>query len=121
MLHPGIQIDLIRQTQFFEDGLGFMSFLGREDRVGLSGGDGEGTFHVLEFGGVNEGWMGGVAGVDLTGVGAEVADDVFAAEAVADGAEFLLMSPSVFTSSFDLGLTRLVSFSCPCRALCTGR
>lgn len=89
MLDLGIQIDLIRQPQVFEYLFGLVAFFRRENRICFGGRNGEGALDVFEFVGLDETRMCGVSGVDFAGVGAQVADDVFAAEAVAYGADFL--------------------------------
>lgn len=84
-----VQVDLVGETGLLEDDFGFVTLLGGEDCVGLGGGDAEGTADGLEFIGFDEGWVSGVADVDLVLFGVEMADDVFGAEAVADGSDFL--------------------------------
>lgn len=91
-----VQVDLVGETGLLEDNLGFVALLGGEDRVGLGGGDAEGAADGLEFVGFDEGWVSDVANVDLVLLGVEMADDVFGAEAVADGGDFLTHSISRF-------------------------
>lgn len=94
MFNTAVQVDLVGETGLLEDNLGFVTLLGGEDCVGLGGGDAEGTANGLEFVGFDEGWVSGVADVDFVLFGVEMADDVFAAEAVADGGDFLTHSIS---------------------------
>jgi len=88
VLNSTVQINLVRQAQLFQNNLCLMPFLRWEDLICLGGGDGQGSFHVFELGGFDEGGVCGVAGVDFSRVGAQVPDDVFAAETVAYGADF---------------------------------
>lgn len=89
-----VQVDLVGETGLLKDNLGFVTLLGGKDCVGLGGRDAEGTSDGLEFVGFDEGWVSGVANVDLVLLGVEMADDVFGAEAVADGGDFLTHSIS---------------------------
>lgn len=44
-----VEVDLVGELGVFEDYLGFVTFLGREDFVGFGGGDGEGAGYGGEF------------------------------------------------------------------------
>lgn len=89
VLDPAVQVDLVGESQVLQDGLGLVPLLGREDVVGLGGGDGQGTLEVSELVGLDERRVGRVTDVDLAGVGSEVTDDVFAAETISHGTDFL--------------------------------
>lgn len=89
MYDATVQIDLVGDTGLLENDLGFVTLLGGEDGIGLGGGDAEGTFNGLEFIGFDERRVSDVADVDFVLFGAEMADNVFGAEAVADGGDFL--------------------------------
>lgn len=89
VLDSAVKVDLVGESQVLQDGLGLVPLLGREDVVGLGGGDGQGTLEVSELVGLDERRVGRVTDVDLAGVGSEVTDDVFAAETISHGTDFL--------------------------------
>jgi len=89
VLDTAVQVDLVWQAEVLEDLLGLVALLGREDGIGLGGGDGQWAFHVAQLVALDERRVRRVSGVDLAGVRTQVSDYVFAAEAVAHGADFL--------------------------------
>lgn len=89
MNDAAVQVDLVWEAGLLEDDFGFVTLLGGEDLVGLSGGDAEGTADGLEFVGFDERRVSDVADVDFVLFGVEITDDVFGAEAVTDGGDFL--------------------------------
>lgn len=84
-----VQVDLVGETGLLEDNFRFVTLLGGENLVGLGGGDGEGSTDGLEFIGFDERGVSDVTDVEFVLFGVEMADDVFGAEAVADGGDFL--------------------------------
>lgn len=92
VLDTAIQVDLVWETGLLEDDFGFVTLLRGEDLVGLGGGDGKRTTDGLQFIGFDERWVSDVANVDFVFLGVEMADNVFGAEAVTDGGDFLLSS-----------------------------
>jgi len=98
VLDTAVQVDLVWQAEVLEDLLGLVALLGREDGIGLGGGDGQWAFHVAQLVALDERRVRRVSGVDLAGVRTQVSDYVFAAEAVAHGADFLA---SIFRPHLD--------------------
>jgi hypothetical protein len=69
----GVEVDLVGVAGFLENLFGLVALLGREDLVGLGGGDGERAGDGRELVLLDEGRVGDVADVDAVLV---VADDI---------------------------------------------
>lgn len=89
MLNAGVEVDLVRLLQILEDLFRFVALLGREDLICLGSGDGKRAFDVFELVRADETWVCNVTHIDFAGVGAQMKDDVLAAEAIADSANSL--------------------------------
>ena len=87
MLHPAVQIDLIRRLHLLQNLLRPLALLLRENVVRLRRADRERAPQVSELCLVDERWMRAVPDVDFLLVWEQVPDDVLGAEAVADGAD----------------------------------
>ena len=88
MLHPTIQINLVRRLHLLQNLLRLLPLLLREDEIRLRRADRERPAHVAELRLIHEARVRAVPDVDFVLRGEEVAHDVFRAEAVADGADF---------------------------------
>jgi len=92
VLHAAVQIDLIWHADLLQNLLRLVPFIARENRVGLGGTDGQWALDLLELLTVHETRVRCVPGIDLAGVGAQMAYDVLAAEAIAYSPDFLCRS-----------------------------